>query len=71
MNVSTCPRLSLIIAAAAIGKKLGIIDESVNAGIVLVAVVTVTSAPLGFLRVFPARRERTDRFMVANPELPT
>jgi hypothetical protein len=26
-----CPRLSLIIAAAAIGKKLGIIDESVNA----------------------------------------
>ena len=70
-GILMCPRLSLIIAAAAIGKKLGIIDESVNAGIVLVAVVTVTSAPLGFLRVFPARRERTDRFMVAKPELPT
>jgi Kef-type K+ transport system membrane component KefB len=69
-GILMCPRLSLIIAAAAIGKKLGIIDESVNASIVLVAIVTVTSAPLGFLRVFPARREKTARFVVADPELP-
>jgi trk system potassium uptake protein len=68
-GILMCPRLSLIIAAAAIGKKLGIIDESVNAGIVLVAIVTVTSAPLGFLRVFPARREKAARFVVADPEL--
>jgi Kef-type K+ transport system membrane component KefB len=66
-GILLCPRLSLIIAAAAIGKKLGIIDESVNAGIVLVAIVTVTSAPLGFLRVFPARSEKPGRFMVADP----
>jgi hypothetical protein len=50
-----CPRLSLIIAAAAIGEKLGVIDESVNAGIVLIAIVTVTAAPLVFLRIFPPR----------------
>jgi Kef-type K+ transport system membrane component KefB len=67
-GILMCPRLSLIIAAAAIGKKLGIIDESVNAGIVLVAIVTVTSAPLGFLRVFPAPREKAARFMVADAE---
>ena len=51
---SVCSRLSLIIAAAAIGEKLGIIDASVNAGIVLVAIVTVTASPLAFFRVFPA-----------------
>jgi Kef-type K+ transport system membrane component KefB len=70
-GILMCPRLSLIIAAAAIGRKLGIIDESVNAAIVLVAIVTVTSAPLGFLRVFPARSEKPGRFMVADPELRT
>ena len=53
-GILLCPRLSLIIAAAAIGEKLGIIDESVNAGIVLVAIVTVTASPLAFLKVFPA-----------------
>jgi hypothetical protein len=48
-----CPRLSLIIAAAAVGEKLGVIDESVNAGIVLVAIVTVTASPLAFFKVLP------------------
>ena len=60
-GILMCPRLSLIIAAAAIGEKLGVIDESVNAGIVLVAIVTVTASPLGFLRVFPARRVKLAR----------
>ena len=55
-GILMCPRLSLIIAAAAIGEKLGIIDESVNAAIVLVAIVTVTASPLAFLRVFPVPR---------------
>jgi len=53
-GILMCPRLSLIIAAAAIGEKLEIIDESMNAAIVLVAIVTVTASPLAFLRVFPA-----------------
>jgi Kef-type K+ transport system membrane component KefB len=64
-----CPRLSLIIAAAAIGEKLGVIDESVNAGIVLVAIVTVTASPLAFLKVFPSPRSKVARSMVDDTEL--
>ena len=48
-------RLSLIIAAAAIGARLGIISESTRATVVLVATVTVTVAPLIFVKLFPGR----------------
>ncbi len=48
-------RLSLIIAAAAIGARLGIISEATRAAIVLVATVTVTLAPLVFVRLLPGR----------------
>jgi Kef-type K+ transport system membrane component KefB/Trk K+ transport system NAD-binding subunit len=59
-------RLSLIIAAAAIGKRLGVIGESVNAAIILVAVVTVTLAPLVFVRLMPGgRRSQLRRIVVA------
>ncbi len=62
-------RLSLIIAAAAIGKRLGVISESVNAAIILVAVVTVTAAPLIFVRLMPgARRTQLRRIVVAGAE---
>jgi Kef-type K+ transport system membrane component KefB len=64
-----CPRLSLIIAAAAIGEKLGVIDESVNAGIVLIAIVTVTAAPLVFLRIFPAAQLKVARSAVTDASL--
>ncbi len=46
-------RLSLIVAASAIGLNLGIISESVNTMIILVAIVTVTAAPLIFNRIVP------------------
>ncbi len=46
-------RLSLIIAASAVGLRLGLISESVNAAIILVAIVTVTLAPLAFNRLAP------------------
>jgi Trk K+ transport system NAD-binding subunit len=46
-------RLSLIIAASAIGLQLGLIGESVNAAIILVAIISVTIAPLIFLRILP------------------
>lgn len=46
-------RLSLIIAASAIGLRLGIITESFNSAIILVAIVTVTLAPLAFNRLAP------------------
>lgn len=62
-------RLSLIIAAAAIGKRLGVIGESVNAAIILVAVVTVTTAPLIFIRLVPgSQRSRLRRIIVAGAE---
>jgi Kef-type K+ transport system membrane component KefB/Trk K+ transport system NAD-binding subunit len=46
-------RLSLIIAASAIGLRLGVITEPVNAAIILVAVITVTLAPFLFVRLAP------------------
>ena len=51
-DVLLCPRLSLIIAAAGIAKKLGVIDEAVNA-VILVAVATRTAARLAFMKNFP------------------
>jgi Kef-type K+ transport system membrane component KefB len=68
-GILLCPRLSLIIAAAAIGEKLGIIDASVNAGIVLVAIVTVTASPLAFFRIFPTARVKVGRSMLTDGEL--
>ncbi|MFL7867762.1 MAG: monovalent cation:proton antiporter family protein, partial [Anaerolineales bacterium] len=41
-------RLSLIIAASAIGLRLGSITEATNADIILAAALTATLAPLGF-----------------------
>lgn len=52
-------RLSLIIAASAIGLRMGVISESVNAGIILVAIITVTGAPLIFSR-FDIREETSE-----------
>lgn len=46
-------RLSLIIAASAIGMRLGVISDSVNAAIILVAIISVTTAPLLFIRIIP------------------
>ena len=46
-------RLSLIIAASAIGLRLGVISEPINADIILVAIITVTISPLLFLRIIP------------------
>jgi Kef-type K+ transport system membrane component KefB/Trk K+ transport system NAD-binding subunit len=62
-------RLSLIIAAAAIAKRLGVIGESLNAAVILVAVVTVTVAPLIFMRLMPGgRRPRLRHIVVAGAE---
>lgn len=50
-------RLSLIVAASAIGLNLGLISEAINADIVLVAIVTSTLSPALFARLAPAARE--------------
>ncbi|MEA3335699.1 MAG: monovalent cation:proton antiporter family protein [Chloroflexota bacterium] len=46
-------RLSLIIAASAIGLRLGLISDAINADIVLVAIVTSTLSPAIFSRLIP------------------
>ena len=54
-------RLSLIIAASAIGLRLGVISEAINADIILVAIITVTAAPLIFLRIIPEGKSEAVR----------
>ncbi|EKP94063.1 monovalent cation:proton antiporter family protein [Thermaerobacter subterraneus] len=44
-------RLSLIIAAASIGVRLGVLEEAVSNAVVLVAIVTATFSPLLFERL--------------------
>ena len=51
-------------AASAIGLNLGIISESVNTMIILVAIVTVTAAPLIFNRIVPRTTAATLRPIV-------
>lgn len=46
-------RLSLIIAASAIGLQLGLVSEQANAANILVAILTVITAPLLFTGLFP------------------
>jgi Kef-type K+ transport system membrane component KefB/Trk K+ transport system NAD-binding subunit len=57
-------RLSLIIAASAIGLRLGVISEAINADIILVAIITVTVAPLIFLRIIPETEDAEARPVV-------
>ncbi len=54
-------RLSLIIAASAIGLRLGVLSESVNSAIILVAILTVTAAPLIFIRIIPDGPDKRQR----------
>jgi Trk K+ transport system NAD-binding subunit len=57
-------RLSLIIAAAAIALELGIIDQAINSGIVLVAIVTCTLSPVLFNRLLPPREAPARRGII-------
>jgi Kef-type K+ transport system membrane component KefB/Trk K+ transport system NAD-binding subunit len=52
-------RLSLIIAASAIGLRLGSISEATNAAIILVAALTATLAPLFFNLILPDTKTST------------
>ena len=54
-------RLSLIIAASAIGVRLGAISESTNAAIILIAALTAMLAPLGFNTLMTSSDEKKKR----------
>jgi len=58
-------RLSLIIAASAIGLRLGVISEATNAAIILVAICTSLLAPTAFNWILPAEEmEMQRRFVI-------
>jgi Kef-type K+ transport system membrane component KefB/Trk K+ transport system NAD-binding subunit len=57
-------RLSLIIAASAIGVRLGAITESTNAAIILIAALTAMFAPLGFNIMMATPDEKKKRAML-------
>ncbi len=52
-------RLSLIIAASAIGLRIGVITEPVNAAVILVAIISVIAAPMLFSKLVPVRQQMT------------
>jgi Kef-type K+ transport system membrane component KefB/Trk K+ transport system NAD-binding subunit len=64
-------RLSLIIAASAIAFSMGLISETVNSDIILLAIITVTIAPFLFSRIFPREEEhsRTGIIIVGQDQL--
>ncbi len=47
-------RLSLIIAATAIGRQMGLVTDSVNSAIIVIAVITSTMSPILFNRLHDA-----------------
>jgi Kef-type K+ transport system membrane component KefB len=57
-------RLSLIIAASAIGLNLGLISESVNAAVILIAVVTCSVSPMIFSLIAPPPKRKQDMVLI-------
>ena len=57
-------RLSLIIAASAIGLRLGVISEGTNAIIILVAATTAIVSPLLFNSIIPAKPHHADQLIL-------
>lgn len=52
-GILTSARLSLIIAASAVGLRIGVISPAVNSAIILIAALTATLSPLLFSSIFP------------------
>jgi len=61
-------RLSLIIAASAIGVRFGAITDSTNASIILIAALTATFAPFGFNTLMSSQDEKKGRVKVVYGE---
>lgn len=51
-------RLSLIIAASAIGLRMGLINDATNTAIILVAILTVAISPAMFMRLVGKKKEQ-------------
>lgn len=57
-------RLSLIIAASAIALSMGLISETVNSDIILLAIITCTIAPFLFNRIYPQQEQQIRRGII-------
>ena len=57
--------LSLVIAAATIGEKMGIIDARMSGALILVAVITSIVTPIGFKKLFPKHEVKEPTIRVA------
>lgn len=58
-------RLSLVIATAEIGQRLGLFSEAVHSGIICVALVTCIGGPMGFQAIMPRSRRERRRTIIA------
>jgi len=57
-------RLSLIIAASSIALGMGLISETVNSDIILLAIITCTVAPFLFNRIYPRDEQNTRKGII-------
>lgn len=57
--------LSLVIAAATIGERMGIIDGQMSGALILVAVITSIITPIAFKKLFPIQEEEDMKKKVA------
>jgi CPA2 family monovalent cation:H+ antiporter-2 len=57
--------LSLVIAAATIGERMGIIDGQMSGALILVAVITSIITPIAFKKLFPLQEEEDMKKKVA------
>lgn len=63
-GVLTSARISLMIAAAEIGLRLGVISESVNSTIILMAVLTSSLSPVLFAKLVPTPEAERDKALI-------
>ena len=56
--------LSLVIAAATIGERMGIIDARMSGALILVAVITSIVTPIGFKKLFPRHQTEEPQIKV-------
>lgn len=57
--------LSLVIAAATIGERIGVIDAKMSGALILVAVITSIITPIAFKKLFPAQELEDPKKKVA------
>lgn len=57
-------RISLMIAAAEIGLRLGVISDAVNSTIILLAIVTSSVSPVLFARLVPTPEGKKDKCLI-------